>query len=238
MLLGGDGIDTLTGGDGDDTLDGGAGADVLNGGAGRDTASFESATRSVRVDLQTPALSFNDAVGDTFIGIEVFRTGNTIDQLRGDAGANEFYTGGLTDRLYGRAGDDLLFGEGGADAFYGGLGADTMTAGDDADRTDRFIYFNIAESGVGAGNRDVITDFVSGEDRIEIRRFDADITQGFKQAFDFIGAAAFTNTAGQLRYDQSGGITVVQADVDGDGAADFEIELTGTIDLIVDDFLI
>ncbi|MFN3209239.1 MAG: calcium-binding protein [Roseovarius sp.] len=238
MLLGGAGDDTLAGGDGDDTLDGGMGGDAIDGGAGRDTVSYESATRSVRVDLQNPALMFNDAVGDTFTDVEVFRTGGTIDQLRGDAQSNEFHTGGLSDRLYGRAGDDLLFGEGGADAFYGGLGADTMTAGDDAGRGDRFIYFNIAESGVGAGNRDVITDFVSGEDRIEISRFDADVTQGFKQRFDFVGDAAFTGTAGELRFEQAAGVTLVQADVDGDGMADFEVELTGTIDLQADDFLI
>ncbi|MFN3210922.1 MAG: M10 family metallopeptidase C-terminal domain-containing protein, partial [Roseovarius sp.] len=102
--------------------------------------------------------------------------------------------------------------EAGADAFYGGLGADTMTGGADAGRTDRFIYFNAVETGVGAGNRDVITDFVSGEDRIELRRIDADITQGFKQLFDFIGDAAFSNTAGELRYEQVGGNTIVQAD--------------------------
>src|SRR6056297_3236226 len=237
-LSGGEGNDTLEGGDGDDTLDGGAGGDTFDGGAGRDTVTYESATRSVRVDLQNSAFMFNDAVGDTFTSIEVFQTGNTIDQLRGDSGANEFYTGGLSDRLYGRAGDDLLFGETGADAFYGGVGADTMTAGDDAGRRDRFIFFNMVESGVGEGNRDVITDFVSGEDRIEISRFDADITQGFKLRFDFIADAAFSNTAGELRYEQTGGITIVQADVNGDSAADFEIELTGTINLQLGDFLL
>jgi len=238
VLRGFAGDDTIEGGDGDDTLDGGAGGDTFDGGAGRDTVTYESATRSVRVDLQNSAFMFNDAVGDTFTSIEVFQTGNTIDQLRGDSGANEFYTGGLSDRLYGRAGDDLLFGETGADAFYGGVGADTMTAGDDAGRRDRFIFFNMVESGVGEGNRDVITDFVSGEDRIEISRFDADITQGFKQRFDFIADAAFSNTAGELRYEQTGGTTIVQADVNGDSAADFEIELTGTINLQLGDFLL
>ncbi len=237
-LLGGDGVDTLEGGDGDDTLDGGGSGDVIDGGDGYDIASYASADRSVRVDLQNPAISFNDAAGDTFISIEEFQTGDGIDQLRGDAGDNIFRTGGVSDRLYGRAGDDMLFGEAGADAFYGGLGADIMTGGDDAGRRDRYIYFNAAESGVGDGNRDVITDFVAGEDRIELSRIDADITQGFKQGFDFIGDAAFTGTGGELRYEQVGGNTIVQADRDGDGAADFEIELTGLMDLTESDFLI
>ena len=91
---------------------------------------------------------------------------------------------------------------------------------------------------MGAGNRDLITDFQSGTDRIEISRIDADTTQLLKQTFTFIGAAAFSNTASELRYEQSGGATIVQADLDGDGASDFEIELTGTVDLQPGDFLL
>ncbi|EPX82422.1 M10 family metallopeptidase [Salipiger mucosus] len=236
-LDGGAGDDTLLGGAGNDRLEGGTGADHFDGGPGRDTVSYDSATRSVRVDLLNDALMYGDAVGDTFVDIEVFRTRGTVDQLRGDDGDNEFYTGGLSDRLYGRRGDDSLFGQEGADAFYGGLGADVMTGGAQEGRRDRYIYFNIAESRPGDGRRDVITDFVAGEDRIEISRFDADTTQGFKQRFDFIGDVDFTS-AGQLGYRHEGGATIVQADVDGDGAADFEVELSGVLVLTADDFLI
>ena len=238
FIFGGAGQDTLEGGDGNDTLDGGGDGDVLDGGDGYDIADYGSADRSVRVDLQNPAISFNDAAGDTFISIEEYRTGDGVDQLRGDTGDNIFRTGGVSDRLYGRAGDDMLFGEAGADAFYGGLGADIMTGGDDAGRRDRYIYFNAAESGVGDGQRDVITDYVAGEDRIELSRIDADLTQGFKQRFDFIGDDPFSGTGGELRFEQIGGNTIVQADRDGDGVADFEIELTGTMTLTDSDFLI
>ena len=237
-LYGQAGDDTLVGGDGDDRLEGGAGADHIDGGSGRDIVQYVTATRSVRVDLQNPAISYNDAAGDTFVDVEVFQTGNTIDQLRGDAGANEFYTGGLSDRLYGRAGNDLLFGEDGADAFYGGLGADIMTGGSQAGRMDRFIYFDIRESGVGAGNRDIITDFVTGEDRIELSRFDADVTQGLKQRFVFVGNAELSGTVGELAYSYEGGNTIVQADTTGDGIANFEIELAGLLELSSGDFFI
>ncbi len=238
-ILGRDGDDSLYGSEGNDFIDGGAGGDFIDGGAGFDTVSYESATRSVRVDLQNSAFMYNDAVGDSFANVEAYQTGGTIDQLRGDTNANIFYTGGLSDRLYGRAGDDYLFGETGADAFYGGTGSDVMTGGDDAGRRDRYIYFNIVESGVGAGNRDIITDFVSGEDRIEIRRFDANaILGGPKAAFNFVGDAGLSGIAGELTYVHQGGSTIVQADVTGDGVADFEIELLGTMDLIVTDFYI
>lgn len=77
-----------------------------------------------------------------------------------------------------------------------------------------------------------------GGDRIELSRCDADITQGCKQAFSFVGDAGLTGTAGELGYIHQGGNTIVQADVDGDGAADFEIELTGIMDLTAGDILI
>lgn len=237
-ILGGAGDDFLFGGIDDDVLDGGAGADAFDGGSGNDTVSYESATRSVRIDLQNDALMYGDAIGDTYVNIEVFQTGDNIDQLRGDASGNYFHAGGLSDRLYGRGGTDFLYGEAGADAFYGGTGADVMTGGDDAGRRDRYIYFNMVETGVGVGQRDIIMDFVSGEDRIELSRIDADITQGFKQRFTFVGDAGLSGTAGELAYTQTTYNTIIQGDVNGDGVADFEIQLVGVMDLTAGDFLI
>ncbi len=245
-LTGNDGNDSLLGGGGADTLDGGAGADVLNGGGGTDLADFNSAEGRVLVDLASDAsgaafarfFTEGAGAGDTFVEVENARGGTFADNLRGDASGNVLTGGGGWDRLYGRAGDDTLVGGNGADAIFGNQGADVLTGGSGAGLTDRFIYFNASETGVGAGNRDIITDFVSGEDRIELRRIDADVTQGFKQFFDFIGDAGFSNTAGELRYEQVGGNTIVQADRDGDGAADLEIQLTGTIDLLASDFFI
>ncbi len=236
-LRGGAGDDTLVGRQGDDVLDGGPGADRLFGGEGRDVASYESATRSVRVDLENDRFMFGDAVGDTFVSIEAFQTGRFADQLRGDAGANDFSTGAFSDRLYGRGGDDILNGEGGADALYGNSGADVMTGGSGAQR-DRFIYFQVSDTGVGAGNRDVITDFVSGRDRIEISRFDADATRGGNQAFTFIGNDPFSNRPGELRYGVEDGFIVVQGDLTGGGAPDFDIELRGTPSVDAGDFLL
>ena len=102
---------------------------------------------------------------------------------------------------------------------------------------DRFIYFQMTESGVGAGNRDIITDFTPGEDRIELSRFDADLTQGFRQHFTFVGEAGVL-AAGELGYRHEDGNTIVMAEVTGDGIADFEIELTGLVALTESDFLI
>ena len=244
-LEGGPGNDTLDGGEADDLLSGGAGADRLSGGDGIDTAAFADASGRVIADLQQDVSSqefvrffaAGAAEGDVFIGIENLSGGRFSDNLRGDGTDNRIEGGSGWDRLYGRAGDDRIIGGGGQDAIYGNLGADVMTGGAPAER-DRYIYFSAAESAPGAGNRDVITDFQPGYDRIEIRRLDADVTTGGKQGFDFVGSAAFSGTAGELRYQQVGGITLVQADLDGDAVADFEIELSGLRTLSDDNFLI
>ncbi|EPX85008.1 M10 family metallopeptidase C-terminal domain-containing protein [Salipiger mucosus] len=243
-------VEALAGGtpvatEGNDTLPDAPGAQAFDGLGGIDTVDYSASAGRVLLDFQSDVggrdfARFYDvgaAEGDTYANVENAIGSASADNLRGDAGVNVLEGGGVSDRLYGRAGDDVLMGGSGADALYGNLGTDTMTGGDDVGRRDRYIYFQTQESGTGAGNRDVITDFVAGEDRIELSRFDADTTQGFKQAFDWIGNAGFS-AAGQLGYRYEEGNTIVQADFDGDGAADFEIELTGTMDLTADDFLI
>ena len=236
-MFGFGGDDTLLGGDEDDLLIGGAGADDLNGGDGFDFVSYADASRRVQVDTANIVNGIGDAAGDVFTSIEGIIGTRFNDNLRGGNEDNDIQAGGFSDRLFGRGGDDTLDGGGGADAIFGNSGADEMAGG--AGR-DRFIYFRVTETGVGEGQRDVITDFdAAAGETMEIRRFDADTTQGFRQAFDFIGADAFSNTAGELRFDQSSGLnTIVQADTNGDGLADFEIELTGLIALTEANFLI
>ncbi|HEY9345102.1 MAG TPA: hypothetical protein VIQ53_07290, partial [Inquilinus sp.] len=58
------------------------------------------------------------------------------------------------------------------------------------------------------------------------------------QAFSFIGSGLYTGVAGQLRYTQVAGVTTVAGDVNGDGASDFHIQLTGTIALVASDFVL
>jgi Ca2+-binding RTX toxin-like protein len=256
LLEAGLGDDTLAGTAGRDTLSGGAGDDLLiassdgqdlfDGGDDTDTVDYTGSEGRVLVDLQsdvggTGFAAFFQAgasAGDLFSDVENVLGGTMSDNLRGDGGDNHLQGGGVSDRLYGRAGDDTLDGGTGADALYGNSGADVMTGGPDAGRMDRFIYFQMSDSGTGEGNRDVITDFVSGEDRIEISRFDADIIASRNQAFTFIGDAGFSGTAGELGYVHSNGDTIVQADVDGDTVADFEIELIGIMELTASDFIL
>jgi serralysin len=112
-----------------------------------------------------------------------------------------------------------------------------------ADR-DVFDFNTLAESAVGAGNRDVIIDFQRGVDDIDLTGLDANADRSGDQGFRFIGAKDFTGKAGELSYqtvDQAGttnDITVVRGDVNGDRVADFEIELVGIVQLSSGDFLL
>ena len=83
---------------------------------------------------------------------------------------------------------------------------------------------------------DRITDFVQIVERIDLRGIDANTGTAGDQAFSFIGTAAFSATAGELRYAFDGTDTWVQGDVDGDGVADFEIVLSGEYPMVAGDF--
>jgi Calx-beta domain/FG-GAP-like repeat/RTX calcium-binding nonapeptide repeat (4 copies) len=150
LLDGGDGNDTLRGGDGDDVLIGGAGADVLDGGAGDDTASYETATTGILLNLTTGEAT-GDARGDVFVSIEQYEGSEYDDTLIGDAannilsgmGGNDSISGGEgndlldggdgNDTLRGDAGDDFLIGGDGADVLEGGAGDDVLVGGAGAD---------------------------------------------------------------------------------------------------------
>jgi hypothetical protein len=55
---------------------------------------------------------------------------------------------------------------------------------------------------------------------------DADSTQGGNQNFRFIGAQAFHHKAGELHFVRHGtSFVTVESDVNGDGRADFQIEV-------------
>ena len=97
----------------------------------------------------------------------------------------------------------------------------------------------------GFGGGDQILDFVSGIDKIDLSTLDAKTATKKNDAFQFIGTAAFTGAAGQLRYETvdlagtAGDYTKIIGDLNGDKIADFEIILVGnTGTLLATDFLL
>lgn len=138
--------------------------------------------------------------------------------------------------LEGYAGKDKLSAGGGNDMLWGGLGKDMLTGGAGSDLFD----FNAAqESTSKAAGRDVILDFSrKDKDRIDVNDIDAHEGKKGDQDFRFIGDDAFHRKAGELRFDHKGDSTFVYGDMDGNGKADFAIELDGTFNLRAADFIL
>ncbi|MCW5733392.1 MAG: calcium-binding protein [Enhydrobacter sp.] len=147
--------------------------------------------------------------------------------------------GADVDTLTGGAGKDALGGGGGNDTLTGGAGIDTLTGGLGKDKlyggadNDIFMFGGAAESTVADADR--IYDWNAG-DKINLAGIDANSALAGDQAFVFIGAAAFSG-AGQLRV-TSGADTVVTGDINGDGTADFRINLTGNHTLAAGSFVL
>ncbi len=129
----------------------------------------------------------------------------------GGAASDLIIGGQLADELWGGGGGDRIEGRGGADVLRGGAGGDI------------FVYRAISDSTAGA--RDRIMDFASG-DLIDLGALDSNANVAGLQAFQLIDSGAAFTAAGQLRISQTGTIALVEGDSDGDGVADFAIEVT------------
>jgi Ca2+-binding RTX toxin-like protein len=226
------GNDDFTGLTANERIVGGQGADTINIGTGQDALGEQGN------DIITGNASTNFISGG--LGDDTIDGGNGDDFLFGDSG-NDVITGGAGgDTILGGAGSDILDGSAGADGLRGGPGKDFLTGGSDQDI---FDFSSLADSKRGA-SRDVITDFVPAFDQISVFGIDANTHKGGNQTFHFIGLQHFHHKAGELRYFEHHDVvainerTVIQGDVNGDGKADFEIQLSGLHVLHATDFLL
>jgi hypothetical protein len=92
------------------------------------------------------------------------------------------------------------------------------------------------DTGTGAA-RDVILDFQTGLDRIDLRGIDANTSTLADDAFLWSGkdpSAAATKNA--IWFTHSNGNTIISGDYNGDGVPDFQIELIGVINPWPTDF--
>ena len=224
-IFGGAGADTLVGGGGADVIGGGAGADVFRydgRGDSNQTSGFDNlydfTTGEDRIDITalraTSVTIFREANGWSYVYAEtaqglflttaVGRTvnGSDIDYgggfgvyMEGSASADILVGSSLADPIVGNAGNDIIAGGGGADQLFGGAGADT------------FRYDRVSDSTSGAA--DIIYDFISGTDRI-------DLTAVRTGASDTFGIAYLN------------GASFLFVDLGGNGSNDMVIGLTNT----------
>jgi hypothetical protein len=177
---------------------------------------------------QLLSISLTTGDAEKLVRIEYDGTENR-DVMSGNVGV---------DLLRGHGGNDVIRGLGGDDVLIGGAGRDSLFGGDGHDT---FDFNALSDSFL---QRDVIADFQHNVDDIDVRSIDANAKLAGNQAFHFIGSSGFHNSAGELRFQQVNAAgtasdrTVVSADADGDGRADFKIILDGLVNLSAHDFIL
>ena len=253
VVYGGRGVDTLTGGQSFDIFffaeDRFATGDTVNGGPGYDGMFLRG---NYTIDFNAPGytglftnienLTLTSATDERYArggGAEfdynlilsdaIVKPGETLTVSGTLLMANESMildasaeTDGLLKVFAGRA-DDIVQGGDQNDLIHGSLGADTLTGNSGSDT---FLYQKSEES--TSASLDHILDFAAGTDRIDLNKIDADTNAAGNQAFAWIGANAFSGTAGELRAYQDAASWFVEGDTNGDGAADLVIQLTVT----------
>jgi Ca2+-binding RTX toxin-like protein len=231
-LAGGAGNDTLrsvidSNGVPDKVIDGGEGVDVA-------VLDYSTELQATTLDLSDPTTR-QDVQGTRLVNVEQVDftggfyadkvTGGALaDTLAGGRGSDSLTGGGGDDVIDGGAGDDLLTGGTGHDVIAGGAGNDGLAggSGDDSisggagkdvlsgDEGADIFSFAALDSRPGGGARDVILDFQSGVDRIDV------------SALGISNRSALTSQV-------VGSGMIIYADLDGDGidSADFALQLNG-----------
>jgi Peptidase M10 serralysin C terminal len=151
------------------------------------------------------------------------------DTLFGYAGPDEMNGAGGNDAMTGGSGDDLLQGGAGADELAGGPGNDT------------FIFADISDSRPKTPGADLLIDFATVADTIDLSLIDASTQKGFSgdQAFLWGGeSAAVVANSITFFQDEVNNMTIIQGDVNGDGVADLEIDLASLMTPDVRDFIL
>lgn len=193
---------------------------------GRDTLDFSGWSSGSRIDLAPGASS--DGGGQT-TNVQI-AFGALIENAIG-GGGNDVISGNYANnRLQGGSGDDQINGHSGTDRSEGGAGADIFVF------TVAGHSIHVNRSDGAKWTPDVLTDFTSGVDKIDLSEIDAIAGTASDDAFTFIGAAAFSGQAGQLRFETAGSFVHILGDVDGDGYADLHIIASGTQALAADFF--
>ncbi len=268
ILMGNGGDDQLFGGAGQTRMEGGTGDDlyfvtsardlvVERTGGGLDTV-YASIDYRLPDEVETLRLAAPDltargnglankitgtagrdridgaAGDDSLVGLEgrdILDGAAGDDNLNGGAGRDSLTGGSGADLLNGGDGDDRLWGGAGADQIEGGSGDDRLSGGRGADV---FLFRPDA-----IGDHDVVIDFSAAQgDRIGLSLIDADAGTAVNDAFRFIGTAAFSGHAGELRYEATTGGIVCTADVDGDALEDFTLSLDGVTSLTATAFVL
>ncbi|MEM7767233.1 MAG: hypothetical protein AAF253_07060, partial [Pseudomonadota bacterium] len=216
ILQGAAGNDTLAGNDGDDTfIETLTGTNTIDGGAGFDRVQIDAfgASPTTPLSITVNNLEIRSATtgGRTSItaieGVTLASTGAGDDTLDAAAASIEV-------ALDGGAGNDTLTGGSGTNFLRGGAGADTIIGGSGPNQIE-IIDAALEMDG------DTVSGLNTGD---TLTILSPDIDAG--QLYFFLGEAAFTGRAGEMRIVRSASETRLDADLDGDGQADHALRFT------------
>jgi hypothetical protein len=251
-IYGSAGTDTLTGGDGSDGFFFGNGnftaADRVDGGDGTDDqlalrGDYLGALAITSANMSNIETLVLLSAAETVNPADRFRyqftlhsgvaAGNTLTVQASTLMADEttFVDASLavtgSYRFIGGAGRDHFAGGTGDDSFYGGLGRDQLHGGAGANT---YIYRSAADSIATAADT---IQMQSGDDIFDLSRIDANSATAANDTFTYIGAAAFSGVAGELRVVQVAQRThIIEGDVDGDRTADLYIGLVPSFEYV------
>ncbi|ESQ90622.1 hypothetical protein ABAC460_09035 [Asticcacaulis sp. AC460] len=225
VLFGNSGNDWMSGDAGADSVYGGEGMDMMYGGDANDYMMGQDGADFMDGGLDSDTLSGGN-------GDDVMNGGSGFDSVSGDAGNDLIRGGSMSDQIDGGAGNDRLYGDGGGDKLTGGTGSDL------------FIFTALSDSFVMTGV-DTIADFTVGVDRIDLSAIDANAGLAGNQVFDWLGMSQpDSNGSGRLwgqhvdATNTTAEHVTVYADVNGDGTADFSLNVMNVAVLNASDFLL
>ena len=264
-LFGGTGNDTILGGLGADLIHGGAGNDLIGLGDNSRNASPGTGAGDVlygdgfnNFTLVGGSVVGQDPVGETQRGDDVIygtADGDTIYGDNGDGsnagGHDTILAGSSADTIYGEGGNDSISGEGGNDLLSGGDGKDTLLGGEGNDiliggaagdvidggaGDDRIVYNAVSDS---SGNKnDTIHGFASGFNYASGDKIDITALGGPGSDLQWTGSIVPSPSGiATVWYQAVAGGVKLLADVDGDGATDFQVLVQGVSSLRHSDIL-
>jgi Ca2+-binding RTX toxin-like protein len=189
---------------------------TFNGGSGIDSISYGQRTQDP--DQGDTGVTVNLAQGFARTGRNQTETLISIENAAGS---------GNDDTIIGSRGANRIEGAGGVDDLTGGAGADT------------FVFSRVSHSQIENRQIDLIFDFRRSEgDKIDLSAIDANENRPGMQNFAFIGEAAFSGRAGELRIQSLSDGVRITGDVDGDRRADLYIGVLDMASLRASDFIL
>lgn len=207
--------------------------DTINGGFGSDTVDYSQQQDGASVNItltdggvggtggtveaEIPVLIYNPATHQ-YIQFEHDQLAANLLNIENATGTNN------NDVLTGNSGNNVLTGGGGVDILTGGAGNDTFKFNHASDSP------AVPNSSLNFSNIDQITDFTPGQDHIDLHGL-ANETAGHPLHFGSLSdspggvVAAFVSdgTAAHTGF-------LVEADLNGDHAPDFEVFVHSTVD--------